>query len=879
MKHIVLLFAISLVASVVKSQCQTGTFFGLQTSYSCPDPSELFGQPTGGIFQGPGVAGNIFSPIQAGVGTHVISYTTQPSSPVAGYIVTPGLLNAPIVASMTNVVLSDDQISSDLPIGFDFNFFGNLYSQFRISSNGFITFDFETFNNGCCQGQSIPDSWDPNNIIALAWNDLNPGAGGTIGYTTIGAAPNRILVVEFNNVPHFGSGANTVTVQAHLFESSGNIEIHCTQNVSDGSAHTIGVENASGTCGITAPGMNASFDLSVINQMILFTPDAGSYYGHQPGLPIEVYGGSFTPVVLANDAVSAAIPLGFSFDFYGTNYNQAYVSSNGFLTFSDNGNSGCCAGELLPNAAIPNNLVAFAWGDLNPALGGTIGYTTVGNAPNRVFVLDFLDVQQVGGGTPITVQLKLFETSNLIEIHSTQNTTNGIAMTMGIENELGTESLTPAGRNANNSFSVNNERTVFFPYYTSIQTTDVISIDDIEPPMPYDPFPMTITAQCAVNFLEEQYAFDNCSDFLMGFSDATFPITETTTVTWTFTDAAGNVSTTTQEVIVNDTMAPVASGFLITITAQSWFSDEVSWTFTDASNNVVASGGPYWSGDQGEVLEEISVSGTNGPYTFFGSTVGSFNDNEFAYTIICQGITVASGMVAAGQSATVANIAACNSFAPLNVYCALTTLDPVFASDNCVGQVQGTNDAVLPISSTTVITWTFDDGNGNVATEQQQVNIVNLNTEVLFINGVFYALENTAGVSYSWVDCNNNNAPLGETGSSFTPTANGSYAVVLSFGDCSETSTCFVLNNIGLEENMTSLFSVYPNPAHGSVNINTSSAGIIEILDMSGKLLKTSIVEIGDNQLIIQGFSTGTYFVRMISNDVVHNARLVIGSH
>ena len=35
----------------------------------------------------------------------------------------------------------DDQYSILLPIGFSFNFYGNLYTNFVISSNGFITFN------------------------------------------------------------------------------------------------------------------------------------------------------------------------------------------------------------------------------------------------------------------------------------------------------------------------------------------------------------------------------------------------------------------------------------------------------------------------------------------------------------------------------------------------------------------------------------------------------------------------------------------------------------------------------------------------------------------------------------------------------------------
>lgn len=59
------------------------------------------------------------------------------------------------------------------------------------------------------------------------------------------------------------------------------------------------------------------------------------------------------------------------------------------------------------------------------------------------------------------------------------------------------------------------------------------------------------------------------------------------------------------------------------------------------------------------------------------------------------------------------------------------------------------------------------------------------------------------GSEYQWLDCNNNYAEImGETGSTFTPTANGSYAVVVSeFGQlCPDTSDCFMVTNVGIND-------------------------------------------------------------------------------
>ncbi|MCD2259644.1 beta strand repeat-containing protein, partial [Psychroserpens luteolus] len=57
--------------------------------------------------------------------------------------------------------------------------------------------------------------------------------------------------------------------------------------------------------------------------------------------------------------------------------------------------------------------------------------------------------------------------------------------------------------------------------------------------------------------------------------------------------------------------------------------------------------------------------------------------------------------------------------------CEVTSLTAPTATDNCGGTVTVTNDATLPISTqgTTVVTWTYDDGNGNTSTQTQNVVI------------------------------------------------------------------------------------------------------------------------------------------------------------
>ncbi len=221
-------------------------------------------------FSGPGMSGNVFDPLVAGAGTHTI--TCNVGTLPTGY----NVISIPFVTppSISNfVTLADDELSATLPIGFTFNFYGINYTNFEISSNGFILFDLATFQSGCCSGQFLPDANPPNNLIAAAWEDLYPPAGGQVGYQTFGTAPNRTLVVSWNGISNLQTQPSPdLTTSIILYETSNVIEIHTTSLINGlTNIYTQGIENATGTIGTTMPGRNAAgFDLT--NDGVRFIP-------------------------------------------------------------------------------------------------------------------------------------------------------------------------------------------------------------------------------------------------------------------------------------------------------------------------------------------------------------------------------------------------------------------------------------------------------------------------------------------------------------------------------------------------------------------------------------------------------------------------------
>jgi hypothetical protein len=270
MKKISLMLFLAAMTTA-KSQCG---FTGLAGSYCSSDPAVgLTPSPSGGSFSGPGVNGAVFTPSVAGPGTHTVTYSICGNN----YSVTSGTYSFINTSSANQVLLFDDDVSSSLPIGFTFNFYCTNYTSFYISSNGFITFSYNNGADGCCQGDFLPNFNIPDNLIALAWTDLDPTSSGVISYTTIGTSPNRILLVTFSNVDHF-SNWSTITAQIQLYESSNIIEIHTTSMSTDGSDHTMGIENSGGGIATPVPGRNADGSWSAFNDMQRFIPQAGCIY-------------------------------------------------------------------------------------------------------------------------------------------------------------------------------------------------------------------------------------------------------------------------------------------------------------------------------------------------------------------------------------------------------------------------------------------------------------------------------------------------------------------------------------------------------------------------------------------------------------------------
>jgi len=193
--------------------------------------------------------------------------------------------------------------------------------------------------------------------------------------------------------------------------------------------------------------------------------------------------------------------------------------------------------------------------------------------------------------------------------------------------------------------------------------------------------------------------------------------------------------------------------------------------------------------------------------------------------------------------------------------------------------------ACVPLSSTSDITacnnytWNgntyTNSGNYSVAlvtaegcdsTAYLNLTIDNVNTNVIQ-GGIVLTAESTTG-SFQWIDCDNGNASIaGATNPSYVATTNGNYAVVVTDGNCSDTSACFLVDAVSLNENtLNEIAVVAPNPSNGKFSVyfdQLKSNAEITVYDATGKLIvfeKKNDVQKLDYVLDV---APGTYYLQI----------------
>lgn len=162
-----------------------------------------------------------------------------------------------ISGSGTQLNLGDEGGMSGILIGFDFEFFGVSNTTLAIVANGYLSFDTLITR----ENTAIPLPDAPNSLIAPFWDDLNPehNPDSAVYFTTTGSAPDRVFIVQWQDIPLNTDPDSRLTFEVLLFEGNQEIQFQYTamtdgsgtsfSGPASGSSATIGIESDDGTRG------------------------------------------------------------------------------------------------------------------------------------------------------------------------------------------------------------------------------------------------------------------------------------------------------------------------------------------------------------------------------------------------------------------------------------------------------------------------------------------------------------------------------------------------------------------------------------------------------------------------------------------------------
>lgn len=156
-------------------------------------------------------------------------------------------------------------------------------------------------------------------------------------------------------------------------------------------------------------------------------------------------------------------------------------------------------------------------------------------------------------------------------------------------------------------------------------------------------------------------------------------------------------------------------------------------------------------------------------------------------------------------------------------------------------------------------------GCDSVITLNLTYSVSGINTAVTQ-NGITLTSQQ-AGATYQWLDCANGFAPIpGDTNATFTAATNGQYAVAVGLGGCSDTSACFNITSVGLQDNqMTDVAISVSNPFTNELVLSNASGNspfVFVITDAAGKELINSSLAAGETiRITTESWSRGLYLL------------------
>jgi hypothetical protein len=150
----------------------------------------------------------------------------------------------PVVGGTLSSASGDDAFQQNIPVGFSFTYLGTPYTQFSVSTNGWMS-----FANGAIFDAFSPNlySTTTNGVLAPWWDDLTTSA---IVYQTTGAPGSQVCTIQWTSLSYYFTSTRTITYQVKLYEGTNVIEFIYgstpTGTINNSESASIGIKSMTG---------------------------------------------------------------------------------------------------------------------------------------------------------------------------------------------------------------------------------------------------------------------------------------------------------------------------------------------------------------------------------------------------------------------------------------------------------------------------------------------------------------------------------------------------------------------------------------------------------------------------------------------------------
>jgi hypothetical protein len=300
------------------------------------------------------------------------------------------------------------------------------------------------------------------------------------------------------------------------------------------------------------------------------------------------------------------------------------------------------------------------------------------------------------------------------------------------------------------------------------------------------------------------------------------------------------------------------------------------------------------AGNTATVNLELSTNGIAGPYT----TIAYNLPNNGNYQWIVPGVSSNNCFIRYTLNSGTSLFQATNTQAFAIDTCGSAYIIPgSIAGDTivCPGSIL---TYMIPMVVNSIgYTWTLPNGwsgtsNTNTITlvagsQSGMISVVanfsNGSSTPVSLNILTYSIDTTVtqngltltaqagSANYQWINCSTGAIINGAVNPSFTPSQNGSYAVIITKNGCADTSSCHPVVVTGLESyHTTCQLSISPNPAENKLLIKCSQPmDRIEFFDVLGNPVSSQELNSSQEILDLSLLPGGLYFIRVKSGSSI----------